>query len=118
MPQHDNTTMLYKFKSQATGDVIMLEPNGRQILQVLGKASPDDLLKGILEPGDMARAVELLEAAVALEEAQQATRAAEAQQRGEAPLPPPAVTLRQRATPFIAMVKRCQAANKPIVWGV
>ena len=30
--------MLYKFKSRATADVIMLEPNGRQLVQILGKA--------------------------------------------------------------------------------
>ncbi len=34
------TTMLYKFKSRATADVIMLEANGRQLLQIIGK-SPD-----------------------------------------------------------------------------
>ncbi|MEY3765650.1 MAG: hypothetical protein RLZ03_609, partial [Pseudomonadota bacterium] len=29
--------MLYKFKSKATGDLIMLEPHGRQILSLIGK---------------------------------------------------------------------------------
>ena len=29
--------MLYKFKSKATGDLIMLEPNGRQVLRLIGK---------------------------------------------------------------------------------
>ena len=29
--------MLYKFKSQATADVIMLEVNGRQLLEIIGK---------------------------------------------------------------------------------
>ncbi|HQX59570.1 MAG TPA: DUF1840 family protein [Burkholderiaceae bacterium] len=28
------------------------------------------------------------------------------------------VTLRQRAVPFIDMLRRCQAAGKDIVWGV
>ena len=110
--------MLYKFKSQATGDLIMLEPNGRQILQVLGKDSPGDFLKGILEPRDMPSAVERLQAAIVQEEAQQAALAAEALQRGEATPPAPTVTLRQRATPFIAMIQRCQRADEPIVWGV
>ena len=29
--------MLYKFKSRATADVIMLESNGRQVLEIVGK---------------------------------------------------------------------------------
>ena len=29
--------MLYKFKSRVTGDLIMLEPNGRQMVQLMGK---------------------------------------------------------------------------------
>ena len=29
--------MLYKFKSKATGDLIMLEPNGAQLLDIVGK---------------------------------------------------------------------------------
>ncbi|MDW8337472.1 MAG: DUF1840 family protein, partial [Tepidimonas sp.] len=32
--------MLYRFKSKATGDVVMLEPNGRRVLEILGK-DPD-----------------------------------------------------------------------------
>jgi hypothetical protein len=31
--------MLYKFKSRSTGDLIMLEVNGRQVLEILGKGS-------------------------------------------------------------------------------
>ena len=110
--------MLYKFKSQATGDLIMLEPNGRQILQVLGKDGGNDLVKGILEPGDMPEAIERLQSAIAHEEVQRAALVAQALERGEAPPPAPAVTLRQRATPFIAMIQRCQRADEPIVWGV
>ena len=29
--------MLYKFRSREAGDVIMLEANGRQILDIIGK---------------------------------------------------------------------------------
>jgi hypothetical protein len=29
--------MLYKFKSKAAGDLIMLEPNGRRMLEIVGK---------------------------------------------------------------------------------
>jgi tRNA nucleotidyltransferase/poly(A) polymerase len=115
---HDNTTMLYKFKSQAASDLIMLEPNGRQILQVLKKDGADEQIKGILEPKDMPQALAQLDAAIALEEAQYQALVAEALEKGEAAPPVPAVTLRQRATPFMAMIKRSQQADAPIVWGV
>jgi hypothetical protein len=110
--------MLYKFKSQAASDLIMLEPNGRQILQVLGKGDADERVKGILEPRDMPQALAQLDAAIALEEAQYQALVAEALEKGEAAPPVPAVTLRQRATPFMAMIKRSQQADAPIVWGV
>ena len=107
--------MLYKFKSKATGDVIMLEPNGRQILQIIGKDPAAG--QGILLPEHMAAAISVLEAAIAQEEAaQQPGQEAEA---GGAALPrAQGISLRQRATPFIAMVKRCQQANTELVWGV
>ena len=42
--------MIYKFKSAATGDLIMLGPNGDQLLRLLGREpSP----QGIFEPADM-----------------------------------------------------------------
>ena len=47
--------MLYKFKSKAAGDLIMLEPNGRRVLEIIGKdAGP----KGIILPEEMPRLVQ------------------------------------------------------------
>src|SRR5438128_398173 len=43
--------MLYKFKSKAAGDLIMLEPNGRRVLEIIGK---DPAPKGIIESAQMA----------------------------------------------------------------
>ena len=57
--------MLYRFKSKNMGDVIMLEPNGRQVLEIIGKTpSP----RGIILPEQMPAAIEALEAAIRLEE--------------------------------------------------
>ncbi len=109
---------MYKFKSRATGDLIMLEPNGRQILKIIGKDATPSHGQGILLPQDMPAAVQALEAAVAHEEAQRAQAALEAQERGEAPPRFEGISLRQRALPFIEMLKRCQRADKEIVWGV
>jgi Domain of unknown function (DUF1840) len=107
--------MLYKFKSKAAGDVIMLEGNGRQVLEIIGKA-PD--AKGIILPEQMPAAIEALQAAIAQEEAERDAAAAQAQAANDTPPRGEAVSLRQRAHPFIAMLKVCQLAKKEIVWGV
>ncbi|HEY8358552.1 MAG TPA: DUF1840 family protein, partial [Ramlibacter sp.] len=59
--------MLYKFKSKAAGDLIMLEPNGRRVLEAIGKGGG---AKGIILPEDMPGAITALEGAIAREEAQ------------------------------------------------
>lgn len=110
--------MLYKFKSKVTGDLIMLEPNGRHILTLIGKNDPASLAKGILQPADMPAAVAALEQAIALEEAALQQRRAEAQATGEVVAKTDTVSLRQRALPFIDMLQRCHKAKKDIVWGV
>ena len=107
--------MLYKFKSKAAGDLIMLEPNGRQVLQVIGKdAGP----KGIIEPPQMGAAIQALEAAIAREEADQKQADTAAQAKGEKALHPDGISLRQRAVPFIDMLRRAEQAGQDIVWGV
>ncbi len=99
--------MLYKFKSQAAGDLIMLEPNGRRVLEIIGKdAGP----KGIILPEQMPAAIAALEAAIAQEEADRT-------KDGSAPSSD-AVSLRQRAVPFLDMLRRCEKDSKEIVWGV
>ena len=103
--------MLYKFKSKATGDLIMLEPNGRQVLQIIGK---DPAPKGIVEPGQMAPAILALEAAIARDEADQK----QAQGKGEKAVRGDGISLRQRAVPFVDMLRRAEQAGEDIVWGV
>jgi regulator of protease activity HflC (stomatin/prohibitin superfamily) len=105
--------MLYKFKSKAAGDLIMLEPNGRQVLQIIGK-SPD--AKGIILPEQMPSAIAALEAAVAREDAEQKAVAGEA--KGETAHRSEGISLRQRAVPFLDMLRRCEKAGQEIVWGV
>jgi cyclopropane-fatty-acyl-phospholipid synthase len=107
--------MLYKFKSKAAGDLIMLEPNGRQVLEIIGK---DPAPKGIIEPGQMAAAIAALEAAIAREEADQKKAADEAQQNGDKAARPDGISLRQRAVPFVDMLRRAEKARQDIVWGV
>jgi hypothetical protein len=107
--------MLYKFKSKATGDLIMLEPNGRRVLEIIGKdAGP----KGIILPEEMPAAIAALESAIAREEADQKAAIEQAKAKGEVPPTFDAVSLRQRAVPFLDMLRRASQAGKEIVWGV
>src|SRR3954463_8136568 len=107
--------MLYKFKSKAAGDLIMLEPNGRRVLEIIGKdAGP----KGIILPEEMPGALQKLDEAVAREEAEHKAAIEEAKAKGQVPPRFDAISLRQRAVPFIDMLKRCEKEGKEIVWGV
>lgn len=110
--------MLYKFKSKATGDVIMLEGNGRRVLEIIGKSAD---AKGILLPTQIPAAVAALHAAIAEEEAQRKALArASGVPDDEAALAAgkDPVSLRQRAQPFIAMLERALKADVEVVWGV
>ncbi len=111
--------MLYKFKSKAAADLIMLQPNGQRVLAIIGKetgVSGGD--KGILLPPDMPAAISALEAAIVQEEAQQKAAKEAALARGETPPRLEGISLRQRAVPMIDMLRRCEAAQHPITWGV
>ena len=107
--------MLYKFKSKAAGDLIMLEPNGRRVLEIIGKEAQP---KGIILPEQMPAAIGALESAIVKEEADQKALAEEAKAKGETAPRFDAVSLRQRAVPFLDMLRRCEKAGKEIVWGV
>ena len=111
--------MLYKFKSKAAGDIIMLQANGKRVLDIIGAANGRDYAgSGILQPAQMQDAIAALNAAIAEEEAEQKAAVAQAVAEGKKPPPLEALSLRQRAHPLIEMLKRCEKANAEIVWGV
>lgn len=115
--------MLFKFKSKACADLIMLEADARRLLQAM---IGDDPVKGIVRVADLPAAVTRLQAAVALDEAlrQQRAEKAAAKESGqgsdkeedEAALPP--IRLAQRATPLLQMLRRCVAEEADLIWGV
>jgi hypothetical protein len=109
---------MYKFKSRAAGDLIMLEPNGRQILNILGRTDAASQAQGILLPEHMPEAIEQLLAAIQADEDHKAMLIKEAQVKGETAPRFEGISLRQRAVPFIEMIRRSQKADKEIVWGV
>lgn len=99
--------MIYKFKSRETGDVIMLEAHGEQMLDIIGHPVAP---KGIIEVAAMPAAIEALKAAIAGDEA---PKDADADGRKA-----PQVGLHQRLWPVIDMLQRAHAADTPVVWGV
>lgn len=107
--------MLFKFKSKAAGDLIMLEPNGRRVLEIIGKEAQS---KGIILPEQMPAAIAALEASIVKDEADQKAMVEEAKAKGEAPPRADGISLRQRAVPFLDMLRRCEKAGQEIVWGV
>ncbi len=107
--------MIYKFKSKASGDIIMMAPTGDALLRALGRSPAP---KGIIEPADMAAAMAAIEQAVLADEAARAEAEKDATARGDKLAPREAVALRQRLWPMLDMLKRSAAANEPVVWGV
>ena len=111
--------MIYKFKSKVTGDLIMLEENGRAILTIIGKTDPQTFKKGIVLPADMPAAIVALQQAVVQEEAHLQEKVDAARESGRRLASSgQGVSLRQRSLPFIRMLERCHAENKDIVCGV
>lgn len=105
--------MLYKFKSQAAADVIMLHDNGQQMLTIIGK---DPAPQGIITVEQIPAAIAALQAAVAAHERAQllAPQASSEEEEPEGD----GVMLRQRAAPFIELLRVSAAAGKDVVWGV
>ena len=107
--------MIYKFKSKAAGDLIMMGPSGDQVLRIIGK---EPAPQGIVEPAAMPAAMAAIERAIADDEAARARAEREAAAEGRTLAPREGVSLRQRAWPLVEMMKRAQAADQDIVWGV
>lgn len=96
--------MLYKFRSKASGDVIMNGTHGDELLRLVGR---EPAAQGIVQHADLPGAIAALEAAMAT--AEPAGEDAQGRQR---------IGLRQRAWPLVQMMKRAHAQNADIVWGV
>jgi hypothetical protein len=111
--------MLFKFKSKACADLIMLEADGRRILKAM---TGDDPVQGIVQVAQLPSVLARLDAAVAQDEALRRARAEKAatqdsqDMQQEAALP--AIRLAQRALPMQQMIRRCMAEEADLYWGV
>lgn len=114
--------MLYKFKSHAAADVIMLQPSAEELLKIIGKTPGPT---GIVTAAQAAGAVAAIRAEIQRREAAGHAEAAptnadeaRAQAEKDEVARQALVSLRQRATPFIELLERSSAAGKDVVWGV
>lgn len=108
--------MIYKFKSKAGGDVLMLGPNGDALMRTLGR---EPAAKGIIEPAAMPAAIQAIELAVAADDAARAEARQDGGTTGHAAASPvDAISLRQRFWPMVDLLKRAHRAGEPVVWGV
>lgn len=92
--------MTYRFTSRATGDVLMLHPDGEAILRIMGRTPA---ARGIIEPAAMPAAIAALEQAAVRED--------------EVPPEDGGVKLRQRTWPLLRMLKSAQSAEVEVIWG-
>lgn len=105
--------MIYKFKSQADADVIMLQANGDQMLTIIGK---EPSAQGIITVAQVPAAIAALDAAIEVHEAAEARRREHPGRVVE--VEGDSVMLRHRAAPFIDLLKTSAQAGKDVVWGV
>lgn len=111
--------MIYRFKSKATAELIMLGPQGDQVLRLIGKEPGP---QGIIEVHQMPAAISALRRAILEDEAR---RAGLENSEHEAPqdvdgaeCEPDKITLRQRAWPMVTILGTALAEHQDIVWGV
>lgn len=107
--------MLYRFKSKAGADVIMMADSADAVLRLIGR---EPAPQGILEAGALAGYIQQLEAGVAADEAQ-FQQAVDAAKAAGQPVPRrQGVTLRQRAWPLRELLQRSAKEGADVVWGV
>ena len=104
---------MYRFKSKADSDLIMMAPVGDQILRILGR---EPAAKGIIEVAALPGAIRALEEALAA--AELARRDARRSDEDDDERGAEAVGLAQRAWPMLEMMRRSLAEHADIVWGV
>lgn len=110
--------MLFKFKSKAASDLIMLEPDARALLHMM---LGEDPVKGIVLAQDLPTVIARLESALTQESAntrehKQAVDASSKECQDDEKEAP--VLMGQRAAPMLQLLKRCLAEQSDLVWGV
>ncbi|MDR7273106.1 hypothetical protein J2X20_005791 [Pelomonas saccharophila] len=107
--------MLYRFKSKAGADVIMMAESADAVLRLMGR---EPAPQGIFELAALPGLIQALEAGVAADEAQFQRAVDEAKAAGQAVPRRQGVSLRQRAWPLHELMQRSLKEKTDVVWGV
>ena len=103
--------MLYKFKSKAACDLILLGPGGDLLLRAIGKQPGAG---GIIGPRELPDAIQALALAISRDEGRTASEAGHGARVPGSRVE--GVTLRQLAWPFVEMMKFARDEGEAIVW--
>lgn len=106
--------MLIVFKSSASGNVIMLEKNGRELLATLGKDADEP--KGIVTIEQLPGAIAALKSAMEMDKASPRARAVKGAKAGAGS--DDGVRLHRRALPLLELLERSGEDSVPVTWGV
>ncbi|MCA3072557.1 MAG: DUF1840 domain-containing protein [Rhodocyclaceae bacterium] len=106
--------MAYTFKSRSAASVTLLRTNGDDILRLVGRTPSE---RGAIAAEDLPSAIAAIEAAIAPGQPGSGTaRPAAAGNVDDEE--PEVVTLRQRALPFLQLLREARAAGEAVTWGV
>lgn len=105
--------MLITFKSAVSGDLIMHEKNGKEILVRLGK--DPEAASGIITVEQLPAAIASLRAVLMPDNSGTAKHGNTAAATDEAA---DRISLAQRALPLLETLERALAGGKPVTWGV
>ncbi|MFH1871596.1 MAG: DUF1840 domain-containing protein [Pseudomonadota bacterium] len=107
--------MLITFKSKASGDVIMLGENGKEMLRLLGKDADDS--KGIFTADQLPGAIAALKQAIADDKASPDASQMEKPVNGSYDAGD-GVRLYHRALPVLELMERAMQEDAYVTWGV
>ena len=105
--------MLYKFKSQAAADVIMMQPHGDKSLAALGREPSE---RGVIQVAAMQDAIDALQQAMKASHEKLAAPKDEEQEDDDEHYDD--IPFHVRAEPFLNLLKLSLAEGKDVVWGV
>ncbi len=106
--------MLYRFKSQATADLVMLHADAQAALRLMGK---DITPEGVISPDQLPQAIEVLQLAWREDHALRLREDTSAPERlAEKDDANPDVRLSQRLVPLVNMLELANKANEAVVW--
>lgn len=105
--------MLYKFKSQAAADVIMMEQHAAKVLAAIGREPSE---RGVIQVAAMQDAIDALQKAMKTSHDKQEAPQDDAKEGDDEEYDD--IPFYVRAEPFLDLLKLSQAEGKDVVWGV